>query len=148
MSYTCVKSFANYRELRTFAWSLGGATTLGLALVTFTPLSDVYFKGISGLTEELTTFALVPARIIVLLPALSVWLSLQRAILVESRRTRYITVASAAEVATVGVTFVVLGFGLDLVGATAAFSAFLAGRLASNLYLVWATRGLVEAARQ
>ena len=40
-------------------------------------------------------------------------------------------------------TFSTLGFGLDWVGATAAFSAFLAGRLASNLYLVYGCRGLV-----
>ena len=139
--------FAHYPELKRFAWSLGGATTLGLALVAFTPLSDVYFVTISGLTPELTDFALTPTRLIVLLPALSVWLSLQRAILVESRETRHITVASAMEVTTVAITFTVLGFGLDLVGATSAFGAFLAGRLSSNLYLAWATRGIADGSR-
>ena len=113
----------------------------------FTPLSDVYFVTISGLTPELTDFALTPTRLIVLLPALSVWLSLQRAILVESRETRHITVASAMEVTTVAITFTVLGFGLDLVGATSAFGAFLAGRLSSNLYLAWATRGIADGSR-
>lgn len=138
--------FENYPALRRFAWSLGAATTLGLALVAFTPLSDVYFVTISGLSPELTGFALTPARLIVLLPALSVWLSLQRAILVESRQTRHITVASVMEVTTVGVTFTALGFGLGLVGATAAFGAFLAGRLMSNVYLAWATHGMVPTA--
>ena len=91
---------------------------------------------ISGLTPELTQFALVATMVIVPLPALSVLLSLQRAILVEGRRTRHITVASAIEVASVAVVFITLGWGLDLVGATAAFGAFMAGRTAANLYLL------------
>jgi len=139
--------FEHFVELRRFAISLGAATTAGFALVAFTPLSDVYFVAISGLPPELAQFALIPTRIIVLLPALSVLLSLQRAILVESRRTRHITGASAVEIATVAVTFVALGWGLDFVGATAAFSAFFAGRVMSNAYLFWGCRGLVAQAQ-
>jgi hypothetical protein len=136
--------FEHYQELRKFALALGAATTAGLALVAFTPLSEIYFVTISGLTPELADFALPPTRIIVLLPALSVLLSLQRAILVESRRTQHITVASALEVGTVAIVFIALGWGLDFVGATAAFSAFFAGRIMSNLYLSWGCRGLVR----
>jgi hypothetical protein len=139
--------FEHFPELRRFGALLGGVTTLGLGLVAFTPLSDLYFIKISGLTPTLAAFALPPTRIIVALPALSVLLSLQRAILVESRRTEHITVASALEVATVAATFTLLGFGLDWVGATAAFSAFLAGRLMSNVYLTWGCRGLTEGRR-
>lgn len=135
--------FEHFTELKTFAVSLGAATSAGLALVAFTPLSDVYFVTISGLTPELAHFALTPTRVIVLLPAMSVLLSLQRAILVERRKTRHITVASALEVTTVAITFSILGFGLGLVGATAAFSAFFAGRAMSNLYLAWRCRGMV-----
>ena len=132
--------FANYRVLARFALSLGTATSAGLALVAFTPLSDIYFITISGLTPELAAFALTPTRVIVLLPALSVLLSLQRAVLVEGRRTRFITVASALEVLTVATVFSALGFGLNVVGATAAFTAFFSGRLTSNLYLAWGCR--------
>jgi len=135
--------FEHFRELRTFAVSLGLATTAGLALVAFTPLSGVYFSTISGLTPELADFALVATRVIVPMPALSVLLSLQRAILVESRRTRHITVATMIEVASVAVIFVGLGWGLDLVGVTAAFAAFLGGRVASNSYLLYGCRGVV-----
>jgi hypothetical protein len=131
-------------ELRRFAVSLGLATSLGLALVAFTPLSSVFLITISGLTPELTAFALTPVRIIVLLPALSVLLSVQRAILVEGRRTRHITVASAVEITVVALTFVALGWGLNLVGATAAFGAFFAGRAASNAYLLFPTRQVVR----
>jgi hypothetical protein len=126
----------NFRELRRFALTLGGVTSLGIALVGFTPLSHVWFVSISGLTPELTAFALIPTRLLVPLPFLSVMLSLQRAILVEGRRTQHITVASAVELAAVALVFVGLGWGLNLVGATAAFAAFLGGRLASNAYLL------------
>ena len=136
--------FENLHDLRRFAGSLGLASSMGLALVAFTPLSDVYFMTVSGLTPELTSFALIPARLIVPLPALSVLLSLQRAILVEGRRTRHITVASAVEIGTVALGFVVLGWGLGLIGATAAFAAFLAGRAASNTYLLFGCMGVLR----
>lgn len=127
--------FENLPELRRFGVGLGLAVSGGIALVAFTPLSDVYFTTISGLTPELTAFALTPARIVVPMPALSVLLSTQRAVLVEGRRTRFITVASAIEIATVAALFVGLGWGLGMVGATAAFAAFVGGRMASNTYL-------------
>ena len=128
--------FEHYRELRRFCFTLGAVTTAGLALVAFTPLFQLWFTVLSGLTPELTSFALVPARIIVPLPFLSVLLSFQRAILVEGRRTQHITWASVIEVTTVAVLFLTLGFGFEVVGATAAFTAFLGGRLLSTVYLV------------
>ena len=123
---------------------LGLAASAGIAVVAFTPLSHVYFSSISGLTDELTAFALTPARLIVPLPALSVLLGLQRAILVDARRTRHITFASAIEVGTVAMTFVTLGWGLGLVGATAAFASFLGGRIASTAYLFLGCIGVLR----
>ena len=127
--------FEHYRELRRFCFTLGAVTTTGLALVAFTPLFQLWFIALSGLTPELTSFALIPARIIVPLPFLSVLLSFQRAILVEGRRTQHITWASVIEVTAVAVLFLTLGFGFEVVGATAAFTAFLGGRLLSTVYL-------------
>ena len=127
--------FEHYRELRRFCFTLGAVTTAGLALVAFTPLFQLWFIALSGLTPELTSFALIPARIIVPLPFLSVLLSFQRAILVEGRRTQHITWASVIEVTAVAVLFLTLGFGFEVVGATAAFTAFLGGRLLSTVYL-------------
>ncbi len=122
-------------EVGRFARNLGLATSAVLALVAFTPLSHVWFVTISGLPPELAAFALTPTVLLVPLPALSVLLSYQRAMLVQTRRTRSITIASAVEVGTVALGFVILGWGVGLVGATAAFGAFLLGRAASNVYL-------------
>ena len=129
------EQFEHYRELRRFCFTLGAVATAGLALVAFTPLFQLWFITLSGLTPELTSFALIPARIIVPLPFLSVLLSFQRAILVEGRRTQHITWASVIEVTAVAVLFLTLGFGFEVVGATAAFTAFLGGRLLSTVYL-------------
>lgn len=127
----------HFPELGRFAAWLGAATSLVLGAVVFVePLADFWFITVSGLEPALAEFALTPARILVPLPALTVAFSLQRAVLMKGRTTRPITVATAVEVAVVALTFPVLGWGLGMVGATAAFAAFLAGRTASNLYLV------------
>jgi hypothetical protein len=139
--------FEHLRALGRFGMALGIATSLGLALVALTPLSNVYFVTISGLTPELTSVALTPARLIVPLPALTVLLAFQRAILVEGRRTQHITVASAIEVGTIATVFAVLAWGLGLVGATAAFAAFTCGRTLSNGYLVFGCRGVLARRR-
>ena len=44
----------------------------------------------------------------------------------------------------VAAVFVILGWGLDLVGVTAAFSAFLIARIVSNSYLMIVCRGIVK----
>src|SRR5690606_24426727 len=95
---------------------------------------------ISGLPPDLAAFALLPTALLVPLPALSVLLSFQRAVLVQLRRTHPITIASAVEVGTVALAFIALGWGMEIFGATAAFGAFLAGRTASNIYLLGACR--------
>jgi hypothetical protein len=122
-------------ELRRFATGLGLAASAGIALVAFTPLSIVWFQWMSGLTPQLAAYALTPTRILAPLPALTVLLSLQRSVLVTARRTRPITVATATEVTFIALSFMVMGFGLGVVGVTAAFSAFVVGRVASNSFL-------------
>lgn len=127
--------FEHLPELRRFAKTLGLATSGGLALVGLTPLSSIYFETISGLPSDLAAFTFAPVLLSVLLPALTVQLSVQRAILVESRRTRHVTVASVIEVGSIAVGFLALGWGARWVGVTAAFASFLIARIASNIYL-------------
>ncbi len=134
-------------ELGRFALGLGLAASLGLALIAFTPLARIWFETVSGLTHELTAFALVPTRILAPLPALTVLLAFQRAILMQGRSTRPITAATAIEVGGILLTVVLLTHGLGMVGATAAAIAFVAGRLASNTYLTGPCLRVLEKAR-
>ena len=84
---------------------------------------------------EMTRFALTPLRVLCLIPALEVVLSLQRSLLVHARRTTLISWATALEVLGI-LAALAVGIGvLDLVGAVAAAVALLLGRLLGNLFL-------------
>jgi len=120
--------------LRRFAATAALATSGILLLVALTPLSRLWFQSVSGLSPQLAAFAILPAAILVLQPALTVLLGYQRASLVVARTTRPITWATAIEVG--GICLVLLGLTrLGWVGATAAACALVAGRAASGLYL-------------
>ena len=122
-------------ELRRFAGVLAGATTGILAVVAFSPLAIGWFHTVSGLSMELTRFAITPLRVLCLIPALEVVLSLQRSVFVHARRTTWISWATALEVLGI-LTALAVGIGvLHLVGAVAAAGALLLGRLAANLFL-------------
>jgi len=124
------------REVGRFALWLGLASSGGLALVAFVPaVADFWFVTLSGLERELAEFALLPARIVAPLPALSVLLSYQRAVLVQGRRTGPITGASATEIVGIALLFSVLAWGVGTVGVTAASIAFVCGRVGGNVFL-------------
>jgi O-antigen/teichoic acid export membrane protein len=104
--------------------------------ILFTPLAGVYFARLSGLPADLASFAVWPARVLVLVPALDYLLTFQRSRLILARQTRVITVAAAVE-ATVVIVGLVVGVSLlNLVGALAATCALLAGRAAGNVFLL------------
>jgi hypothetical protein len=130
------KECEHVRELGRFAVGLGISASLALALIGFTPLSHVWYGTVSGLSPELTAFAIVPTRIMALIPILSVLLSFQRAILVQGQFTRPITAATVIEVLGIALGFTAMSRGFGLMGVTAAAVGFIAGRLGSNVYLV------------
>jgi hypothetical protein len=114
---------------------LGGLASLALALLAFTPLEAMWFQRVSGLSEHLASFALLPIRILVILPFLEFLLSVQRAGWIVARRTGVVTMATAIEGA--GMTlmlFATIG-PLSMVGAVGGAIAMIVGRLAANGYL-------------
>lgn len=126
---------ANLPVVRRFATILGIGAALMLGLIALTPLADVWFQRLSGLTPELADFAKLPVRILVLMPALSVVLSQQRAWLVHRRHTGPVTWASSLEVGGILLTLLATIAWGDWVGATAAATAFMVGRLAGVGFL-------------
>lgn len=126
----------NFRALRTFATALAVFSSGALALLAFTPLAQVWFVDVSGLPRALADVAIIPLRISAVLPALTVLSSLQQATLVQGRWTRPITIASALEVGGIAVLFLVFGWKVGMLGATAAWLAQVGGRVAANAYLV------------
>ncbi len=131
------REFEHRRTVARYAVVLAIITSAGYALFAVTPLFDFWFGTVSALTPELQEYARIPAALIIPLPALSVWLAYQSAVMVMKRRTRAITMATSLGVAGIMAIFAVLAWGLGWIGATAAFAAFLGGRFLSNLYLYW-----------
>jgi progressive ankylosis protein len=121
--------------LARFGLGLGLLASGGLALVAFTPLARFWFETVSGLPPELAAMAFTPARIAAALPLLSVALSFERALLVQARTTRPITLATAIELVAIGSLFPLFGWGLGLMGVTAALLSFLCGRVLSVAFL-------------
>jgi hypothetical protein len=126
----------HYPELSRFAAGLGLCVSLGLGLFGFTDLGHLWFEHVAGLSSELAQFAIPPTRILMVLPALSVLLSLQRAVLVQVRDTGPITWATVIEVGGIVLVLSFLIQGANLVGVTAAAWAFVLGRMAGNVRLV------------
>jgi hypothetical protein len=120
-----------FASLRRFASRLGVVSAGSLALVAVTPALEVWLRLVSGLSRSLAQVATRPVLILAVMPALSVLISFQRALLVASRNTRPVTWATAFEVGTIAATMAVLTRGLGWVGATAAAAALVAGRLAA-----------------
>lgn len=130
------KRYEHVHELGRFALGLAVLSSIGIALVALTPLAGFWFETVSGLSPELARYAILPTIVLIPIPFMSVLLSYQRGILVVARRTRPITWATAIEVGGIAMVFPLLGWEMGVVGVTAASIAFVAGRAASNLYLV------------
>ena len=131
-----------YQPLRRFAALLAVAVTAGLGVIAWTPLAQIWFQHVSGLSPELTRFAIAPTRILVIIPALTVLLCFQRAMLVNHKATRHITWATGIEVGGVIAVLAIGIFGLGAVGLVAAAVALVIGRLGANLYLLARLRRL------
>jgi len=126
----------NFGVLRNFAVYLGILVTVLISLLAFTPLADLWFIKVSGLSKELADLSYLPLKIMILLPALTVLLNFQRSLLVINGTTGPISVATAAElIAIIVVLFVCVVF-LNLIGVVAAAIAFTVGKGISTLYLV------------
>ncbi|MCK5878772.1 MAG: hypothetical protein KAH24_03270 [Holophagae bacterium] len=124
-----------YAPLKHFTILLATSTALLLGIIAFTPAAHIWFGQISGLSEQLADFAILPTRILVLMPALSVLISWQRANLVHVRQTAPITWATVIEISVIVLTLFISIRYLNVAGAVAAAAAFLIGRLAGNAWL-------------
>ena len=137
-----------FRPVRNFAFALAGGAFTGLALIAFTPLSTGWFRDLSGLSAELSSLAIFPTRILVLIPAASVLLAFQRSVLVHIKRTGPVTVATAIEVSLIILVLILcIGF-LGMIGATAAAISFVVGRAGANAWLMRPMLGAIRAKRE
>lgn len=129
------KDMAGFNQLKRFAAKLALFVAGTLMLIAFSPLTEIWFKDVSGLSETLSNFAKLPLMIMSFFPALTVLISFQRAVLVKAGETKQITYGTAIEfVGIIIVVAVCINF-FSLVGAVAATIAFVIGRMAACTYL-------------
>ncbi len=125
----------NIKPVSSFAIWLGIAASAGLLLIAIPPFFTIWYVTISGLSSQLAEFARIPTQILILLPALSVFLSWQRSVLVAGQHTQPITLATAIEVGSIATIIFMLVQFFDFTGVTAAAWAFIIGRGLANIYL-------------
>lgn len=127
---------SGFVQLKKFAVKLAMFVAGTLMLIAFTPLAEIWFKDVSGLSESLTDFAKLPLMIMSFFPALTVLISFQRAVLVKANETKQITYGTAIEFVGIIIVVAVCIKYFSLVGAVAATIAFVIGRLAACGYLL------------
>lgn len=129
------KEKQNYTILKNFAVYLGLLITLMITVIAFTPLADLWFIRISGLSTELADLSYLPLKIMILLPALTVLLNFQRSTLIVNGTTGPISKATAIELIGIILVLLVCVVSLNLIGVLAASVAFTIGKAMSNIYL-------------
>ncbi len=130
------KEKQNYGVLKNYAIFLGLVVTVLITVLAFSPLANLWFINISGLSLELANLSYLPLKIMIFIPALTVLLNFQRSCLIINGTTRPISVATAMELSAI-IVMLLIGIGfLNLIGVVAAAIAFMTGRIMSNLYLI------------
>ncbi len=126
----------NFEGLKRFALYLGAFILISLSLLLFTPMLNIWFRSVSGLSIELTQFSILPARILAILPLLTLLINFQRALLVHTTETGPIKGASMIEIIMILFTLYITVVQFGLPGAVAAAIAYVIGRLFANSYLL------------
>ena len=126
----------NYRPLRNYAVYMGAAVTVLITILAFTPLADLWFVNVSGLSQELADMSYLPLKIMILLPAFTVLLNYQRSLLLINRTTGPISTATAIELISIIAILLVCTVFLNMTGVVAAAIAFTVGKGISTLYLL------------
>jgi len=80
-----------YAHLQRFAWLLGGTTSLILLAIAATPLSGLWFEGLSGLKTDLSQMAQGSLWLFILTPCLAALQSWFQGTLLNAHQTRPIT---------------------------------------------------------
>ena len=126
---------ASLGGLTRFAGWLGLASAGALAVFVATPLLGLWLEKAVGLEPALARFAWLPVAIAIPLPAITVFTSMQRAVLVVRRHTRPISWGTGLEVAGIAGALWLLTRVFGWIGVVAAVAAMVAGRAAAMGYL-------------
>ena len=130
------EKFEGFEQLKKFAVKLAIIAAGILMIIAFSPLAELWFSEVSGLSDSLTEFAKLPLMIMSFFPAFTVLISFQRAVLVKAKETKQITYGTAIEFIGIIIVVSVCIKYFSLIGAVAATVSFVIGRMAACAYLL------------
>lgn len=123
------------KPIRKFAFFLSLSLFFILALIVLTPLRNLWLEDISGLSSELSDFSFIPLVILLPTPVFSLWLSMQRAYLIDRKKSKPITWASILELSMIVLLLFIFIRYLDFVGVVAASWSLILARLCAITFL-------------
>ncbi len=128
------------KPLRKFGVTVGLTTSGIYSLLVFTPLIHPVLFGLYGLSDELASFAVLPARIMVILPFLAISFAYLRSIMMNNRRNAIVTYSTMIEVGgMIALIFLTVSL-FQPVGIIAAAIGLSFGRLGAQWFLLWMYR--------
>ncbi|MHB8868954.1 MAG: hypothetical protein ACYC6T_12675 [Thermoleophilia bacterium] len=125
------------RRLRRFALLVAAATSAGLLVLLIPALGGLWFRGVTGLTENLAGIAQKSLWFAVPLPALSVYQSWLQGMIVHGRRTRGITEAVGLSLLAM---VAVLATGVAWAGTTGLYVGMAAFAIGDTVRTIWLVR--------
>lgn len=125
---------ADRAAVRRFGLTVGFAISGFLALVSLTPLSDLYFHTLIGVSGELARIAETGAALAILTPLALSYVSVSRGILTAQRITRPQAVAMVLELVTL-VVVLLAGIAIGLPGVPVAAFGLSAALIVEAAYL-------------
>lgn len=131
-----------FPPIRRFTFNMAAALTLFMTIFIVTPLSAFYIFVVQDMTQLVGELAQSSLVLFLVFPALAVFISWLRGLLIRRRVTRQVNVGMAINLlVTAGV--LAMGPYLHLPGLPTAAIALNAAALAEVLYLIWRTRRIL-----
>jgi hypothetical protein len=127
-----------FLPIRRFTLTIAAVLTALMALFVFSPLSALYIFVIQDMTRLVGDLAQNSLSLFLLFPALTVFTSWLRGLLIGERVTKEINVGMALNLAVTGIVLL-LGISLQLPGLPAATAALNIAALCEVIYLAWRT---------
>jgi hypothetical protein len=124
----------SFAAMRRFSLVVGVVASSLLALVSFTPLSQIYFRDVIGMTPELSAIARNGAAIALLMPLAMASVTVSRGMLTSRHNTRPQAIAMALELATL-ILVLSIGVGMGLPGVSVAAFGLSVALLIEALFL-------------
>jgi len=136
------KGKETFPPIRRFTFNMAGTLTIIMFVFVITPLSAFYIFVVQDMTQLVGELARSSLILFILYPALAVFISWLRGLLINQRVTRQVNIGMAINLlVTAGV--LALGLYLHLPGLPTAAIALNIAALCEVIYLAWRTQGIL-----